>query len=483
VRHLTWIALAALLPSGAARALQWGDVTDPVFASQWPLHNVGQSSGTRDADIDWLEAYAAGVSGEGVVIAIGTPGSFPSVHCLNGQILPRLWLNSGEVENNGVDDDGNGFVDDVVGANLGFGNGDVCYFATGGNHDTDVALLAVAPVDGIGGVGVAPNARLMILAGWDDETFYTEALPYAESMGARVVVVPYTGMPVSGGGPPESDCAATGMQSGVDRPAILAASDVLVFWGFPHQYPGCDPSAVGLGYTDRNDAAASAASPFLDFVSPGERGWNPGVALSWALPMAAATAALALDRNPELDRAALLQRLRDGADEVGGVPYDPNGWNASYGSGRINALETLLLGDLDGDGIDGDGDGSGTVGDAPCASGQTEGCDDNCPSAANPDQVDSGGVGSSSAPDGIGDACQCGDVSDDGRVTAGDFQQIKQWVGSLGTDPPPGFVEGKCDVGGRSSCGVADFSIVKTAVAEPGASTIEQQCEGSAQTP
>jgi hypothetical protein len=487
---LGWIALVALLPSGGVRAEtpDPNSIPDTFFPFQWPLHNTGQLyprfcdpnstclQGTPDADIDWLETYTRGVSGQGVVIALATPSSFPTVRCLNGQVQPQLWENPGEVPDNGLDDDGNGFIDDVWGANLAFGNGSVCYFSSDSNHDTLVAHLAVAPVDGLAGVGVAPNARLMILSGWDDETFYTEALPYAESMGARVVVVPYTGMPVSGGGPPESDCAAAGTQGGVDRPAILAASDLLVLWGFPHQYPGCDPSAVGLGYTDANDVAVSSPSPYLDFAAPGERGWNSGVALSWALPIAAGTAALALERNPELDPAALLQRLRDGADEVGGVSYDPDGWNSTYGSGRINALGTLLLGDLDGDGIDGDGDWSGVVGDAPCATGQGQGCDDNCPFTANPDQADSGGIGVGSGPDGIGDACQCGDVNDDGVIGLGDFDWIKFWVASSGGGPA-GFVAEKCDVGGSPGCRLGDFLIVKLAVAGSGGSVIQQVCE------
>ena len=65
-----------------------------------------------------------------------------------------------------------------------------------------------------------------------------------------------------------------------------------------------------------------------------------------------------------------------------------------------------LLTDADGDVIPGDGDASGIVGDAPCAGGQTTGCDDNCAWAANADQADMDG-------DGQGDAC---DPDDDGDL-------------------------------------------------------------------
>jgi hypothetical protein len=129
--------------------------------------------------------------------------------------------------------------------------------------------------------------------------------------------------------------------------------------------------------------------------------------------------------------------------------------------------------DLDCDGVPDDGDGSGIAGDAPCTGGATTGCDDNCRFRPNPTQSDVGGVGSGSAPDGIGDACQCGDQNGDGRVTAVDAVLLTR---SFLSPPTATRDDALCDVGFPAGCSISDAVLIRRALLQPATAMLSQTC-------
>jgi hypothetical protein len=102
---------------------------------------------------------------------------------------------------------------------------------------------------------------------------------------------------------------------------------------------------------------------------------------------------------------------------------------------------------------------------------------DNCPYTPNPDQADSGGVGSGSPPDGIGDACQCGDVTNDGVVDVSDKTIFSRSLAGLSPYGSVGAMPGfsKCDVNGDGLCNLSDYIIVSRALAGLGPG-IQQKC-------
>ncbi len=100
--------------------------------------------------------------------------------------------------------------------------------------------------------------------------------------------------------------------------------------------------------------------------------------------------------------------------------------------------------------------------------------DDNCPATANADQSDRGGVGSI-IPDGIGDACQCGDVNNDGKVTNTDSTLIKLFMFGL---TMPSMNTDFCDVNGDSSCTNTDSVLIQRTLLDlpPG---LKQTCKAA----
>jgi hypothetical protein len=164
----------------------------------------------------------------------------------------------------------------------------------------------------------------------------------------------------------------------------------------------------------------------------------------------------------------------DGSGSLGGIPFDDedvldfNPASSTYAfayDGSAPPAAWVAGADLDAVSSfpnDSDGDGIGDVAD-------------NCPHEPNASQTDQGGIGAASGPDGIGDACQCGDVvGTNGRVTTADATAITR---SLLVPPTATLTRPQlCNVGGNASCTTADAVIVTRALLVPPTATVQQVC-------
>jgi subtilisin family serine protease len=147
--------------------------------------------------------------GDGVIVAVVDTG----LDIAHSDIAANLWVNPGEIPDNGIDDDGNGFIDDIHGWDFTTcgrrdGGGDCVASKPRGadvrdaaGHGTHVAGIIAAEGDNaIGIIGVAPKAKVMALealdrSGLGSNCDLAEALVYAAENGARVINASWSGPP------------------------------------------------------------------------------------------------------------------------------------------------------------------------------------------------------------------------------------------------------------------------------------------------
>ena len=155
----------------------WGQPAD----DQWAIKQVGFTGG---ADSAWS---LAGTDLEPVNVAVIDTGL--DWHHLDVD-AENIWRNEGETPYNNIDDDGNGYVDDVIGWNFFGRNGDAWDHD---GHGTMVAgIIAARRGNGVGIAGINPAARIMVLKGVNNfghtrASYVAEAIKYAADNGARII--------------------------------------------------------------------------------------------------------------------------------------------------------------------------------------------------------------------------------------------------------------------------------------------------------
>jgi len=132
--------------------------TDPRFGELWAMHNTGQSGGTPDADIDAPEAWDVFTGSRDVVVAVIDTG----VDYTHVELDDNMWFNVAERDGTtGVDDDGNGYVDDVYGIDAV--NGDTNPMDDHGHGTHCSGTIGAEANNGEGVAGVNWDVQIMAL--------------------------------------------------------------------------------------------------------------------------------------------------------------------------------------------------------------------------------------------------------------------------------------------------------------------------------
>jgi len=203
----------------------------------------------------------------------------------------------------------------------------------------------------------------------------------------------------------------------------------------------------------------------LLIFGPAGEGIAPGVGLN-------SREVFKLETSPSALTTADAAGYNDGSSSSFGAP---NLFGGGLGVQSLAALrQNLPFPDSDGDGIADDGDFSGIAGDSRCTGGSSAGCDDNCRLELNASQADTGSINALGG-NGIGDACECGDANDDGRVTPSDSSEVRQYLaGATASVTAPD----KCRVSSAGDCNIRDVAGITRATA-PLLPSIEPVCSAA----
>lgn len=332
---------------------------DPLVAEQWALK-------TMNAQKAWKTA-----TGKGVVIGYVDTG----IEWEHPDLQSQTWINTGEDLNangifdawlstekrngisgdiDGIDNDGNGYTDDVIGYNFVdqyVGNLGNAYIRDGQpfddqGHGTSVAGVLCAAANNQKGIaGLAYDAKVMVLKAFDitgnaEDDDVAAAIVYAAVNGAKVLNFSF-------GDIVKSPIVEDAVRFAASLNVIMVASSGNS-GGDGNHYPSDYPEIIAVGASNEQDKRSifSSYNSRLSLIAPGEgiqttavgKSYRSVNGTSFSSPYVAATAALLLEKNPALSPAQIRSILETTASPISG-----ENWSHVIGSGRVHAADALEL--------------------------------------------------------------------------------------------------------------------------------------------
>jgi len=261
-------------------------------------------------------------------------------------LAPNIWTNPGEIPGNGIDDDGNGYVDDIHGYD--FANNDGDPFDDHGHGTHTAGTIGAVGNNGIGVAGVNWNVKIMPVkflsgSGSGTTTDAIRSIQYAIDNGADIMSNSWGG---GGYDPSLEDVIKLANDAGILFVAAAGNNgrnnDILPF--YPASYNV--PNVISVAATDGNDVRASFSNYGTTSVDLGAPGINilstiPGggytylSGTSMATPHVAGVAALIKARYPELTSDVIKTRIFNSVDPSASLS------GKTVTGGRLNAYKAV----------------------------------------------------------------------------------------------------------------------------------------------
>ncbi|WP_309399505.1 S8 family serine peptidase [Cerasicoccus maritimus] len=313
---------------------------DPKYGNQWMHDTLGNDNGP---DINSPDAWGVQATAEDVVVAVIDSG----IDHTHVDLTANMWINSGEVDGNGIDDDQNGLIDDYYGYDFYNDDGDPYDDNKHGTHCA--GIIAAAGNNGVGISGVAWESQLMGLkflssSGSGSLSDALNCIYYSWFMGA--------------------DVSSNSWGASGDTPSLL--SDVIRQAGIPFiaaagndgedtdtnpHMPASDdePNIISVAAHRSSDALASFSNygaTTVDLSAPGQSIYStlPGnrygnlSGTSMATPVVAGAVALLLQHSPGLSTAEVKAQLLASVTQISYLE------GKTMSGGRLNVANLLGAG-------------------------------------------------------------------------------------------------------------------------------------------
>ena len=335
------------IPSAPCNRFRKLSLTIPICPQQWGLNQAS------DVDIDAPEAWSLTTGSRSVVTAVIDTG----VDYTQQDLAANMWTNTGEIPGNGIDDDHDGYIDDVHGYDFANGDGDPM---DDNSHGTLAAgTIAGVGNNGVGTVGVNWQTQIMALKfisanGVGYTSNAVSCLTYIDTMFHRGVNIRVASNSWAGSYSAALQAAIDQLNS--DGILFVAAAgnggtdyvgdnnDTLPSW--PANMP--ENNVISVAATDSNDQLASFSNygaSTVDLAAPGVNilstslnnsyGWGTGT--SDSAPFVAGVAALAFAYAPNATADQVKAAILNGVDKI------PSLAGKMVSGGRLNAYNTLML--------------------------------------------------------------------------------------------------------------------------------------------
>lgn len=335
---------------------------DTYFSMQWYLNNKGNvspSSGgiaKKGEDINMIKAWDVEQGSDEMIVAILDSGIEDESPDLSG----RLWINKGEVPNNGIDDDRNGYTDDYKGWDFAYEDKSA---GDGFGHGTNIAtVIGASSNNSFGFAGINSKCKLMNCKNLSDNNsgeyeWWAKSIKYAVDNGAKVINM-------SEGGDEFSKVLKTAVEYATLKNCVLVAAMMNKGDG-RNYYPASYEGAFAVGATDTDGkrckkfswGGGSCWGKHIAVVAPGNKIYGvdyedpykfdtywSGTSQSTAIVSALSSLLFAQDRTRSAEEVKKIIE-QTAVDGVGDQSEDKKGFDMYYGYGRIDCFLALTYND------------------------------------------------------------------------------------------------------------------------------------------